>query len=122
MLGRLRRPAAGNEDGLVFPIGACRPEEMIVRPAFLPVLPEPSIFLEIVDGRRVGMAFVKGTHLLRDISCIPSCCLLFHDAGVARKDPMHGSDRAWVGDTKARRRDHGARLRSIKLPSAGQPW
>src|SRR5215510_3177082 len=50
MLGRLRRPAAGNETGLVFPIRACRPEEMIVRPALLPVLPELSIFLEAVDG------------------------------------------------------------------------
>src|SRR5262245_1569113 len=43
MLGRLRCPAAGNEDGLVFPVGSCRPEEMIVRPACLSVLPKPSI-------------------------------------------------------------------------------
>src|SRR4029077_2160870 len=33
MLGRLRCPAAGNEDGLVFPIGSYRPEEMIVHSA-----------------------------------------------------------------------------------------
>ena len=49
MLGRLRCPAAGNEDGLILPIGPCGPEEMIVRAAFLPVLPELSIFLEAVD-------------------------------------------------------------------------
>ena len=66
MLGRLRCPAAGDEDGLVFPIGSCRPEEVIVRPAFLPVLPEPSIFLEAVDGRWIGMTFVKRAHILPD--------------------------------------------------------
>ena len=48
MLGRLRGPAAGNEDGLILPIGACGPEEVIVRAAFLPVLPEQPIFLEAV--------------------------------------------------------------------------
>src|SRR5438132_7246305 len=64
MLGRLRCPAAGNEDGLVFPIGSYRPKEMIVHPAFLSVLPEPSIFLKAVDGGWIGMTFVKGAHLL----------------------------------------------------------
>jgi hypothetical protein len=49
---------------LVFPIGSCRPEEVIVRPAFLPVLPEPSIFLEAVDGRWIRMTFVKRAHIL----------------------------------------------------------
>ena len=66
MLGRLRCPAAGNEDGLVFPIGPCGPEEVIVRPAFLPVLPELSIFLEAVDGGWIGMTFVKRAHVLPD--------------------------------------------------------
>jgi hypothetical protein len=64
MLGRLRCPAAGNEDGLVIPVGAYRPEEVIVRPAFLPVLAEPSIFLEAVDRRWIGMTFVKRAHIL----------------------------------------------------------
>src|SRR5262249_9120872 len=32
MLGRLRCPATGNEDGWIFPIGPYRPKEMIVRP------------------------------------------------------------------------------------------
>jgi len=37
---------------------------VIVRPAFLPVLPEPSIFLEAVDRRWIGMTLVKRAHLL----------------------------------------------------------
>src|SRR4029077_6534067 len=70
MLGRLRCPAPSNEDGLVFPIGSYRPEEMIVRPAFLSVLPEPSIFLKAVDWGWIGMMFVKGAHLFRNNRCI----------------------------------------------------
>ena len=64
MLGRLRGPAAGNEDGLILPIGACGPEEVIVRAAFLPVLPELSIFLEAVDWGWIGMTLVKRAHFL----------------------------------------------------------
>ena len=37
---------------------------MIVRAAFLPVLPEPSIFLKAVDGGWIGMTFVKRAHFL----------------------------------------------------------
>lgn len=66
MLGRLRGPAAGNEDGLVFPIGQCRPEKVIVRPAFLPVLPQALIFLQAVDWGWIGMTFVKRAHFLRN--------------------------------------------------------
>ncbi len=43
---------------------------MVVHPAFLPVLPEPSIFLKAIDWRWIGMMLVKGTHLFlnaRDI-------------------------------------------------------
>src|SRR5262245_38952280 len=39
MLGPLRCAAAGNEDGLIFSIGSYRPEEVILRPASLSVLP-----------------------------------------------------------------------------------
>ena len=67
MLGRLRCPAAGNEDGLVFPIGSYRPKEMIVRPAFLPVLPEPSIFLKAVDRPGIRIPFVE----VLDFHCYP---------------------------------------------------
>jgi len=52
---------------LVFPIGTCGPEEVIVRPAFLPVLPEVSIFLEAVDGRWIGMTFVERAHILPNV-------------------------------------------------------
>ncbi len=70
MLSRLRCAAARNEDGLVFPIGSYRPEEMIVHSAFLPVLPEPSIFLKAVDWGWIGMTLVKGAHLFRNTRCI----------------------------------------------------
>src|SRR5262245_50151648 len=59
MLGRLRCPAAGNEDGFVFPVGSCRPEEMIVGPACLSVLPKPSIFLKAVDRPGIRKPFVE---------------------------------------------------------------
>src|SRR4030095_15836094 len=59
MLGRLRCPAAGDENGMVFPIGSYRTEEMIVHPAFLPVLPEPSIFLEAVDRPGIRIPFIE---------------------------------------------------------------
>ena len=59
MLGRLRCPATGNQDGLVFPIGSYRPTEMIVHPAFLPVLPEPAIFLKAVDRSGIRIPFVE---------------------------------------------------------------
>src|SRR4029453_11166380 len=64
VLGRLRCPATGNEDGLVFPIGRCGPEEVIVGAAFLEVLPEESIFLEAVDRRWIGMTLVERAHIL----------------------------------------------------------
>ena len=64
MLGRLRGPAAGNEDRLILPVRACGPEEVIVDAAFLRVLPEASIFLEIVDWRWIGMTFIKRAHFL----------------------------------------------------------
>jgi len=70
VLGGLRGPAAGNEDGVVLPIGAFGPEQVIVRAAFLPVLPEASIFLEAVDRGWIGVTFVKRAHVLsnaRDI-------------------------------------------------------
>ena len=59
MLGRLRRPATGNQDGQVFLIGPRRPEEMIVRAASLPVLPEPSIVFKAVDRSGIRVPFVE---------------------------------------------------------------
>jgi hypothetical protein len=49
MLSSLRCAAAGNQDGEVFPVRSGRPEQMIVRAASLPVLPEPAIFIEAID-------------------------------------------------------------------------
>jgi len=37
---------------------------MIVHPAFLPVLAEPSIFFKAVDWGWIGMTFVKRAHIL----------------------------------------------------------
>ena len=41
---------------------------MIIHPAALPVLPEPSIFLKAVDGGWIGMTFVKVAHLLPNLA------------------------------------------------------
>jgi hypothetical protein len=43
---------------------------MIVHPAALPVLPQPSIFLKAVDWGWIGMLFVKGAHLFRNARSI----------------------------------------------------
>ena len=66
MLGRLRGPAAGNEDGVIFPVRSGGPEEMIVRAASLPVLPEPAIVVEAVDRPWIRITVVEGADLLRD--------------------------------------------------------
>jgi hypothetical protein len=59
MLGRLRRPAAGNEDGSILPITAARPKQMIVCAASCPVLPQPAISLEAIDRPGIGILVVK---------------------------------------------------------------
>ena len=67
MLGRLRCPATGNQNGVVFSIGSSRPKVMIVNPALLPVLPEPSIFLKAVDrwGIRIPLVEILDFHVTR---------------------------------------------------------
>src|SRR5262245_404636 len=57
--GCLRCAASRNEDGVVFPIGKRGPEKMMIRAAFLWVLPEPPIVLEAVDRRRIRVLLVK---------------------------------------------------------------
>ena len=58
---RLRRAAAGDQDAAVFAVGLGRPEEMrFGAPAR--VVPGAAVRVEIVDGRRVGMRFVKSAH------------------------------------------------------------
>src|ERR1700726_3158905 len=66
MLGRLRCPAAGDEDGLVFPIGLSGPKQMKVCAASLAVLPQASISVEIVDRPRIGVTVVEGLYFLGD--------------------------------------------------------
>ena len=67
MLGRLGCSAAGNEDGLVFSIRSHRPEEVIVRPAALSVLPKASILFKAVDRPRIRIPFVE----VLDFRCYP---------------------------------------------------
>src|SRR5580765_2347884 len=67
MLGRLRCPATGNQDGQVFLIRSRRPEEMIVGAASLLVLPEPSIVFKAVDRPGIRVPFVE----VLDCSCDP---------------------------------------------------
>jgi hypothetical protein len=57
--GRLRCAASRNEDGVILPIGKSGPEKMMIRAAFLWVLPEPSIVLEAVDRRGIRVSFVE---------------------------------------------------------------
>src|SRR5208282_5936021 len=59
MLGCLRCPATGNEDGLVFPIRSIGPKKMIVRAASLLVLPDPLIFFQVIDRWRIRISVVE---------------------------------------------------------------
>jgi hypothetical protein len=59
MLGGLRSSTAGDEDGLIFFVGAVRPEQMKVSAASLGILPLPLIFFQIFNGRRIGIAVVE---------------------------------------------------------------
>src|SRR6266576_3890393 len=68
MLGRLRRPAAGDEDGLVFPIRSGRPQQMIFRAPSWLVLPEESIFFQIIGGRRIRVTVIEVSDLLCHIT------------------------------------------------------
>jgi hypothetical protein len=64
MLGRLGCPAAGNEDGSVFPIRSGRPKKMIISAAPLLVLPEPSIVFEAIDRPGIRISFVEVPNFL----------------------------------------------------------
>src|SRR5579862_2808828 len=68
MLDRLRFPATGNEDGLIFSKRAGRPKQVIVRAQPLPILPEQLIFVEVIDWRRIRVAFVEIPDFLRNIN------------------------------------------------------
>jgi hypothetical protein len=62
---RLRCAASRNKDGVVSLIGKSGPKKMMVRTAFLWVLPEPSIVLEAVDWRRIRVSFVEVPDICR---------------------------------------------------------
>src|SRR6266487_5304226 len=68
MLGRLRCPAACDQDGLVFYIRSGRPKQVIVRAASLPVLPELAIFVQIIDRWRIRITVVEVPHFPRYIN------------------------------------------------------
>ena len=59
MLGRLRGPATGNQNRVIFPIGSGRPEQMIISVTPLLILPELSIPIEAVDWPGIRIAFVE---------------------------------------------------------------
>jgi hypothetical protein len=59
MLGRLRCPAARDEDRLVFSIRSVGPKQVIVDAASLRVLPELLIPLQIIDRRRIRITVVE---------------------------------------------------------------
>ena len=66
VFGRLRRPAAGDQDRLILAVGLRGPGEVKVRAAPLRVLPQAAVVVQAVDGRRIGMPLVEGADLLRD--------------------------------------------------------
>jgi hypothetical protein len=49
---------------MVFPIRSSRPEEMIIRTAFLPALPPPAVFFETIDRARIRISVVEVPNLL----------------------------------------------------------
>src|SRR5579872_3875330 len=89
MLGRLRCPAARDEDGLVFPIRSAGPKKVIVGAASLPILPEPLISLQIIDWWRVRITVVEIPHFTcyirrwRELLCI-------HANTVLKNSPADG--------------------------------
>jgi hypothetical protein len=64
MLCRLRRAAAGDEDGLVFPVRSDGLKQMIVGAAALSVLPEPPIVIEALDRPGIWISLVEVANLL----------------------------------------------------------
>src|SRR5271168_2988999 len=66
MLGRLRCPAARDEDGLLFPIRPVGPKQMIVRAPSFAVLPEPLILFQVIDWWRIRITIVEVADFLRD--------------------------------------------------------
>src|SRR5271170_3652797 len=59
MLRRLRGTTTGDEDGVVFLIRAAGPKKMMVGAAPVAVLPEPLIFFQVIDGRRIWIPVVE---------------------------------------------------------------
>ena len=59
MLCRLGRTAAGNQNGKLFPKRSGRPEQMIIRAAAQPILPEASILIEALHRRGIWIPFVE---------------------------------------------------------------
>jgi hypothetical protein len=59
ILGGLGCPAAGNENGKIFPVRLSGPEQMKVGYAFLGILPEATIIREVIDRSRVGITVVE---------------------------------------------------------------
>ena len=55
----LRGPAAGYQNGEILTISAVRPEQMIIRAAFLLVLPAQSIVIKAIDWLRIRILFVE---------------------------------------------------------------
>jgi hypothetical protein len=64
MLCGLRRPAAGDKNGIVFPIRSARPKKMMIGTTSLLVLPETAIWFQVVDWARIGVTLVKLLDLL----------------------------------------------------------
>src|SRR6202051_379720 len=58
MLCRLRCAAPGDENGMIFPIGFVRPEEMVIRASSVRVFPDLAISFETIDRPWIGITVV----------------------------------------------------------------
>ena len=63
MLCRLGCSAAGNKNGIVFPVRLVWPKKVMISAAFSLVLPCAAILIQTFDRRRIGIAVVKVLNL-----------------------------------------------------------
>src|SRR5580704_8110502 len=64
MLCCLLRPAAGDENGMVFSVWFVRPEEMVVGAAPVRVFPQPTILFKTINRTTIHITIVEASDLV----------------------------------------------------------
>ena len=82
VLRGLRRPAAGDEDGVILAEGPCGPEQVMVLAPQLPVLPERSVSVQVVHRRWIRIPLVELLNVRRRVR--------EHDDGEMARLRRHG--------------------------------